>query len=286
MKIAEKLFPYPVLTYFDDAIEGSYVIEELSATLDADKKHYTIQGKFVLNNEDIQELINQRKAIFILHFECSKTRYRKPYQFFSNNFEIKISTSMLDGSVEMQPVIISKEAVLDYANSQAHKDYEGLATTINVGEILAVAEPCEFMANKSQDSLKNFPSIFSISKNVQNPNKSMDLSTESDQKIRILLSEQNYKFYKASVNNSINEPILASMILFPAILNLLRDFEYGTKDLEDTDWFPAIKRRVEECGYNFDDITWEKEALEIAQQVIGDPLTKGLNLLIDEGIED
>ena len=286
MKIAERLFPYPVLSYFDDAIEGSYSIQNLSASLDTDKKNYTIQGNFSLENVDLQGLISQKKAIFVVHFECSKTRFRKPYQFYTDNFEIKIPSDMLEGSVEMQPVIISKEVLHDYTNSKAHKDYDGIKTNINLGEILAVTEPFEFIANKSQDSFRNFPSIFSISKNIQNPEKSMDLSLEGNQKIRILLSDQNYRFYKASMNSSINEPILASMILFPAVLTLLRDFETGVEEFEDTEWFPAIRRRVEECGYNFTEVAWEKEALEIAQHIIGDPLSKGLNMLVEEGIED
>ncbi|MDM5337368.1 hypothetical protein QUF84_09090 [Fictibacillus enclensis] len=282
MKITQRYYPYPVLTYFDDSIIGSFDVINLSAVLDADKENYTLKGEFFLENSDLIKLIEQDEANFVLHIECPKTRFRKPYLYKEEEFELKLPTQSIDGKVEIQPAIISKKTIEKYNNSSAHNDYHGLNFTIKTGDTLAVAEPLEFTASKSLDSLKNFPSIFSISKNVLDPEKSMDIDFEANRnKIQILLSEKNYSNFRACSQDSQKEPILAAMILLPALLTLFRDFNENIEEYEGYKWFAAIKRRIEECGYDFENISWENDALELSHKVIGDALKKGLNFLAD-----
>jgi hypothetical protein len=282
MKIADRHFPFPVLTYFDDNVNSLFYVSRLNAVLDADKENYSLTGEFITDNTDLIAFVKNKTAAFVLHFECPKTRFRKPFHFFSNEFQVKIPTRDIDGKVELQPAIILKEKVSNFLISNAHQDYMDMKFHLNTGDVIAVAEPLEFVASKSLDSLKNFPSIFSISKNVQYPEKTMDINFNNN-KIQILLSEENYKNYRISSNDSSKEAILAAMLLFPAIHTLFRDFSENTSEYEDYLWFPTVKRRVEECGYKFDDISWEDEALEVAHSVIGDPLKKGLLLLASDG---
>ncbi|MFS0667987.1 hypothetical protein AB1L12_08690 [Peribacillus frigoritolerans] len=287
MKITERYYPYPVLSYFDDNVEGVFLIENLDAVLDADKEHYTLKGIFETDNQDFTELIQTKKAAFVLHIECPKTRYRRPFHFFNYDFEVKIPTSAVEGKVELQPVIIVKENLSNYQNARAHIDYSSLLFSLRIGEVIAVAEPLEFIATKSLDSFRSFPSIFSISKNVHNPEKSMDINLENNHnKIQILLSEENYLNYRTSAQDSSKEPILASMLLLPAILTLFRDFNENILEYEERQWFPSIKRRVEECVFTFDEVSWEDDALDIAHRVIGDALKKGLNILANDGDDE
>lgn len=285
MKITERYFPHPVLTYFDDSIDGVFEIEEDSfeTILDADKEHYTISGRFMLDNVDIIELIDEQKAAYVLHLECGKTRYRQPFHFFENRFSFKVPSDLLDGKVEMQPAVIVKTPIQNYKNSKAHEDFLDAEFDLRIGELLAVTYPMEFTVTKSLDSLRNIPSIFSISKNPQYDDVPMEVNFDDNTRIRIYLSEENYRRYKITSQQSVNEPILASMILLPALIQLFNYFAQGTEHFEDTQWFPAIQRRVKECGYTFETISWENKALELAHKVIGDALTNGLKVLADKG---
>lgn len=285
MKITERYFPHPVLTYFDDSIAGTFEIIEDSfeAVLDADKAHYTISGTFLLDNTDIIQLINEQKAAYVIHVECGKTRYRNPFHFFNEEFSFKISSDLLDGKIELQPAIIVKTPIHSYQNKQAHEDFMDASFDLRIGELLAVTYPMEFTVTKSLDSLRNIPSIFSISKNTQYDDVPMEVNFDDNNRIRIHLSEENYRYYKITSQHSINEPILASMILLPALVQLFNYFAQGTESFEDKQWFPAIQRRVKECGYTFEAVSWENEALEVAHKVIGDALTNGLKVLTDKG---
>src|SRR5699024_2791120 len=286
MKITERHFPHPVLTYFDDSIDGVFRVEGLKAFLDADKSNYTLTGKFLVNNLDLIELIDKHQAAFLLHVECGKTRYRKPFYFFDNLFEIKIPSNYLDGNVEIQPTIVAKQTIYNYRNSRAHKDFRGITFNIRVGDMLAVAYPMEFIVSKSIDSLRNIPSIFTISKNVHYENAPMQVDFDDSKKIRIYLSEENYRQYRIISKYSLFEPILASMILIPTLVQLFNYFAQGIEEFEDREWYPSITHRIKECGLNFEEIDWDNEAIEVAHKVIGDSLTKSLTVLIENGDEE
>ncbi|MEH6972419.1 MULTISPECIES: hypothetical protein [unclassified Bacillus (in: firmicutes)] len=287
MKISERYFPYPVLTFFDDSIDGIFEIEEdtFSVELDADKSHYTISGEFLLDNMDIVKLIDDQKAAYVLHIECGKTRYRKPFHFTDRVFSFKISSDLLDGKIEIQPAVIVKTPIQNYKNEKAHEDFADSLFDLRIGELLAVTYPMEFTVTKSLDSLQNFPSIFSVSKNTQYDDNPMEVNFEDSNRIRIYLSEQNYRCYKITSQQSDNEPILASMILLPALVQLFNYFVQDIDQFEDKLWFPVIQWRVNECGYTFEDVNWESEALQVAHKVIGDALTNGLKVLVDKGDE-
>ncbi|WP_105979386.1 hypothetical protein [Bacillus paralicheniformis] len=283
MKISERYFPHPVLTFFDDNIDGTFEIEEISVELDVDKTHYTVSGKFLLDNADIIKLIDDYKAAYVLHLECGKTRFRKPFHFTERFFSFKVASDLLDGKIEMQPAVIVKTPIPNYQNDKSHKDFSNSLFDLRIGELLAVSYPMEFTVTKSLDSLRNFPSIFSVSKNTKYSDNPIEVNFEDSNRIRIYLSEKNYRYYKITSQQSANEPILASMILLPVLVQLFNYFAQDMEHFEDAQWLPAIQKRVNECGYTFEDINWESESIQVAHKVIGDALSNGLKVLVDKG---
>lgn len=79
MRIKNRLSPYPILDDFgDDYIDSSFDVE-----YEVNTQFREIYGKlsFKLNNDDIQKLILEEKAEFLVHVECPTTCYREAFFF-------------------------------------------------------------------------------------------------------------------------------------------------------------------------------------------------------------
>ncbi len=110
MKIRKKFYPYPVLAYFNDDINGEFNLESISVSLSHDKSKYIIEGTIQFANQTIEEMLNEDRARLILHVECAKTRYREVFSVQKKlSFVYEIGTTFLEGNVDLQLLIVSNE---------------------------------------------------------------------------------------------------------------------------------------------------------------------------------
>lgn len=278
MKIRKKFYPYPVLTYFNDDIEGDFIPENIKVSLSYDKSKYKVEGTVQISNQTIEEMLYESTADLILHIECGKTRYREVVKISKGvSFVYEIDSTLLEGNVDLQFLIVSKKKLNNYTNSDCHPDFENFVFTVEVGQILAVCKPISFIASKDSNKITNFPSIFSIIRNPSNKERAIDYSLE-DNKITIMLSEENYISYRTLRNNSLYQPILSAMVLVPVLSSVLYSLssEDMLADYSNSTWLDSIKKRMIECDLNFEKVNWEEESLTIANILVGDPLSCGL----------
>ncbi|MGG5317822.1 hypothetical protein [Enterococcus sp. AZ072] len=286
MIIKEKLYPYPVLAYFNDDINGKFEITTIDAAITIDKNKYVVQGETYLSNPKIEELIQSRSANIIVHIECRKTRYRQTFNIDSNKeFKCEIAATNLEGNVDIQLIIVATKRLAEYKNNDCHLDFEGLVFPIEAGQILAVCKPYSFQAQREPSKVKNLPSIFIVTRNLTDEDNPLEYELGNDQ-IIIKLSKENYLSYKTLMNNTYAQPIMSSMIIVPVLANILNSFS-DEKDFNESSseqWFMSIRKRMEECHLVFEEVDWEHEALSVANQLIGDPITLGLKK-IQEGTD-
>ena len=286
MKIRKKFYPYPVLAYFNDDINGEFNLESISVSLSHDKSKYIIEGTIQFANQTIEEMLNEDRARLILHVECAKTRYREVFSVQKKlSFVYEIGTTFLEGNVDLKLLIVSNEKINNYINNECHPDFKNTKYKVEVGQILAICEPMSFFANKDINKIINFPSIFSIIRNPSDKEKAIDYDLEEN-KITIMLSEENYFSYRTLKNNSLYQPILSAMILVPVLSSVLYSLslEETVTDYSNSTWLASIKKRMDECDLDFEKVDWETDSLSVANILVGDPLSYGLTK-IREGEE-
>ena len=161
MKFSSSL-PYPVL----DANNDHYVGSSFSAQIEAKKSFgkLVIEGLFQLQNEEIEQLIYEKKAIYAIHIECPQTSFRKVFTSSSNQLVEKIDEELLRGKIDVHPFILTMERIENYTNKKWNNFYKGYPITYEKGNPLAIATPIEIVLHEEPVADQNLPSIVSIHK--------------------------------------------------------------------------------------------------------------------------
>tara|TARA_B100000686_G_scaffold260546_2_gene273295 strand:+ start:2940 stop:3830 length:891 start_codon:yes stop_codon:yes gene_type:complete len=285
MKEKYRVYPHPVLTRFsDDLVSCGF---KINVGCDPEPDKYLFNCEAELTCRDLEQLIESKKASFVLHVECASTRFRTAILSTNKTFKESVPAGCLDGKVEILPMITALEDIVSYKNDNFHEDYNGASYKIKKGDVFAIGESSEFDAVKQKDALMNIRSIFSV---VPDDDKealplNVDLTSE---RIVISLSRKNYNLYIQLKENQALNSVLASMIIMPTLIFTLDKIKdtasEATDELNDYDglrWYRVIKNKLQSLNY---DITnpdiWSGEgALVIAQKIIGDPISTGIRNL-------
>ena len=109
MRIKNRLSPYPILDDFgDDYVDSSFTVE-----YEVNTQFSEVYGKlsFNLDNEEIQQLIADKKAAYTVHIECPSTCYRTALSSNEPEIEFKLNSTMLSKVIEIRTFIVLTEAV-------------------------------------------------------------------------------------------------------------------------------------------------------------------------------
>lgn len=284
MKINERLYPHPVLSHFSDDIINS--LFQLTPKIAAGRHSYKLEVTARTNNKELQDLLRSSKAQYALHIECSATRFRSLIKSNEGHFSAEIPAEQLDGNVDLCSLIIATEDIQSYTNEKFHPDYQGISFTINKGDVLAVGQDKTFDALKDIDPLKYMSSIFKVRPNHQNATEPFQVTY--DEYILISLSEVNFKNYAQLRSDADKQPVLAAMIIIPALTYVLGEIKTASQinnidEFQEKRFFRVIQKKLRELGCDPDAPNfWEdNSALLLSQQLTGDPLTKSLQLMMD-----
>lgn len=273
MRNKEKKFPYPVLSkdtddFIDSSLDFKYTIIE--------NLNFKCNIKVNLNNRILRKLVKKGKALFAVHIECPKTRFRKIITFSDYNFEFEINNKFLANRVEIASMIISAED-LEYRNNQFNEDYEGDIYYVGKNNILAYDNDITFDIERNVDSLENLPSIFSIVEDQELKAPAIALNL-TETKIQLKLNSINYGLYKDLRENQNLEQVIASVFIMPALVNVLSSFRELEEDYGNSNWFHSINNRLKEIGIGKTENISE-DALKISQEILGDTFSSSLSTL-------
>jgi hypothetical protein len=285
MKEKYRVYPHPVLTRFsDDLVNCGF---KINVGCDPEPDKYLFNCEAELTCRDLEQLIESKKASFVLHVECASTRFRTAILSTNKTFKESVPAACLDGKVEILPMITALEDIVSYKNDNFHEDYNGASYKIKKGDVFAIGESSEFDAVKQKDALMNIRSIFSVVPDDDKAAHPLNVNLTSE-RIVISLSRKNYNLYIQLKENQALNSVLASMIIMPTLIFTLDKIKdtasEATDELNDYDglrWYRVIKNKLQSLNY---DITnpdiWSGEgALVIAQKIIGDPISTGIGNL-------
>ncbi|MDI3540741.1 MAG: hypothetical protein PWP66_279 [Thermosediminibacterales bacterium] len=284
MRISYRQFPHPVLSYFSDDIVDCVFKTKLD--VDVTDNTYEFKGCCKTDNEDLLNYIENKKVCFAFHVECSATRYRKIFKFFKEKISFAVPAGKLDGKVEICPLIIAAEDIDNYKNKNFNSDYGSVIFKVKKGDILAVDENVIFFADKEIDPLKKIPSIFTISADKNQDAPPIDIDATGD-KVVIKLSQENFERYKILKLDQNLQSTLASLTAVPALIILLemikddiKEGNIGNSEYEELRWYRIIVKKLREIGIDvYDADSFIDSSIQVAQQLIGNPLTNSLKNL-------
>ena len=283
MEIKYKLYPYPVLWNKNDDYK---MPSEFSAEIKTEEnfKNTKLKIKFFLKDKEIEKLIRENKAEYVVHIEGTRTYFRD----FISTRETEITYDLKDrdilGKLEINFFILAKQDIRGYRNDNFNEDYSSEAFNLKKGNIIAIADGYRFDIEKNDDELGKISSIFSICKKetVEQTGMTVDMSYE---KIRIGLNITDYVNYSQLSQNPNKVDSVNSIIIFPALVYI---FEQLKKDFTETDyteykWFRALENIFKKNGQELNKELLENEiSIDLAQRVLNYPIERAFNSLTNE----
>lgn len=272
MKINSNIsYPYPIWGWKDD-YKSTINEEDILITEISDKDNFVYELELLAQNEDIERLIEQGKAIYACVGICQTTFHH--YYFTSENakFTIAIPRKEVNNKIELKWMVLTKEAIPDYQSSLLNDDYQGGAT-FPLGAMIGYITSFEINASIC-DELRSLDEIFVVVKNIE----SNDISYSFDErKIKVKLPESQLEIFN---NYGGKYPaIMHSTIVYQALVLAITKL----KDEDDSkDWVYILKQYIDvmdsENIPSTDEIGDEgytlEQAMEIANYILQDPIIR------------
>lgn len=264
MKVKARNFPHPVLNPVSDDFQKGYfkgnILEQVEEN---DMLEFSIS--LDLNNTELQDLIQSKKASFNIHFECISTMQRLTFSESKLVFKISIAKELLNKKVDVNFFILADQKIENYTNIDVHPDYTGVRFRIQKGDILAFSESQTIHIEKQP--ISNTNSIFKVSKATDPKAPSMNVDF-TDNQIEITLPEISYEKvgHLQAFGNDCNK-ILIAMLYLPALIDTLfnvqdmaKENELDLENISSLDWYRTLEKKLQKMGYsiaelNLDEIT-------------------------------
>ena len=287
MEIKYRLYPYPVLwDKNDDYKKPSKFLAEVEAK--ENFKNIKLKINFLLKDKEIENLIKENKAEYVVHIEATSTYFRELISTREAEINYDLKDNDILGRLQMSFFILAKEDILDYKNSNFNEDYSGESFNLKKGNIIAIADSYRFDIEKNEDNLEKVSSIFSIcqKETVEQTGMTVDMNSE---KIRIALNKTDYINYHQLSQNSNNINIINSIIIFPALIFIFEQLkkDFDENDFVDYKWFRALRKIFEKNNQSLNKDLLENElSIDLAQKILNYPIERAFNSLKDENDGD
>ena len=279
MRIKNRLSPYPILdNYSDDYIHSSFTAE-----YDVRTQFSEVYGHIVfsLENEEIEKLISDGKAEYLVHIECPATCFRATRTTTGKEVEFKISSTNLAKVIEVRTFVVLNQDIKGFSSKDFHPDYTNQEFDLLAHQILAIGTAQDFNIENDEKDLDSLPSVLQIVK-LDNDNKgSMTINTDNDNLVLIGLAKDVYEKY-ANLGKTTFKATAFTLVLFPALVVILQRM-HDNKDDDDFSsrhWFQVINTMLENNGFNLEDVKLENDSLlTVCQSIFADPICRSFTEL-------
>ena len=259
----DMLFGHPVLSPASDDYQGAlFDAEFVVATED---ETLTIEANISLNCPDLDQLIEEGAAGCGFYLTGRQTYQNRLIEMSPGKATHVLNARHCFGTLQVRPVVWSKEARARWPSSYLHPEYDG-AADFPAAALLAVGEERRFSVDRER--LKPFESIFALAPvDTLRPGEiAIDLDAE---KITIGVHPST----KAGIDDIRNDPqgkiVLVASVYLPAVMQVLVDMA-GDRSFEDRQWYRIFAARCAQCGFDPTDAV----PLQHAQLLLGYPFLK------------
>ena len=279
MRTKNRLSPYPILdNYGDDYINSSF-----SADYDVKTQFAEVYGKisFQLQNKEIEQLIINKKAVYLIHIECPSTCYRNIVSSFESEIEFKIDSRYLAKVIEIRTFIVLTENVDGFMSENFHPDYSGQRFDLLAHQIIGVGTAYDFDVSNDDRDLESLPSVIQIVELKDTRKGSVSVNTDNDDHVIVGLAPEVFTKY-AHLGKNVFKATSFSLVLLPALLIVLQRMitNKDDADMNLRHWFQVIEKMLLKNGFSLDDISADNDSLlSVCQSMFADPISRSFTEL-------
>jgi len=281
MKLSQRSFPHPVVGNNDDVPAAAF---QASIITTSDPKNYYITIDINSSSKTLNAIVEEEKAAYTAHIECSNTLFRKAFSFREGKKTITISKEDLNDLVEVNVFVCATKKISGYSIEGAHPDYGTATFEISPGDMLAISESYVFPAENEFDSMNRVGAIMTIKESSSDEEAPMQIEPNGE-KVVILLSKADFREYKTirAGSESLAGPLTCAIVL-PALMEAVGILKAREDDEDASEhpyrWMRILSERIEASGLKDEDI------LIIAQRLLELPIKRALaetRMLADTG---
>lgn len=267
-----RTYPYPVLgineNFIDDINKDNF---KPTLNVSSDYRKIKLEVTYQLRNEELLKQIKTNKVEFCMQLYCRSTMFRHSFLSKKQTEIFELNATALRDQVEVDFFICAIEDIHSYTNTQFSLIYAGSSFEIEAGDILAFGGSTIFFANKSPEELKNISSFMSIiSENMSDEPMKIDYDND---KIIIILSEEDYENYGLIKDLSSFTSTLHSSVVLPVLAEVIRYMEtIDGQDYKDKKWFIILSKLLEDKKAS--------DPLIKAQKILDLPVNRSFSSLI------
>jgi len=275
MKLKADLFPYPVLSgelndYINSTFTAEFSLEKAS------QSNINLNVIFNLDDASLNQLILKDKAQYAVHLEGVASSYRKlvVLENLKSKITIPINADEINSKVEVNTMILTKEAIESYTNPNFNPDFYGKSYTIknlNKGDILAFDSMVELnfdFQNKERPNAKSMIRVAAISEPYMSVNLDGDV-------IQLYLPTKAHEAYQIlSRASEDKKQMLLVTIVLPAltyVIERMKNEEYE----KERSWAIALTELLLKLNYDEQSIK-TADSMKIAQQLLDTPVENAL----------
>lgn len=275
MDIRYRLYPHPILwEYVDDYKNSKF---DCNVVMKRNFRNFILEVSFKLENIGLQKMIDDGLAEFLVHVESPKSSFRIIKSSDVKEKKITISEKNILGKVSICSFIVAKKDIDNFFNNDWDEEYGGLAFQVSKGSILAIGSQYTFYAEKKDDGLSHFPSIFTIYK--KETTEEMPLEIEiNDDKIKVGLNIKDYENYSPTIyQNQEIVDIVNSFIIFPVLIYVFERLKENIDEYSNYRWFKSIEKLLGKYNRKLNtDLLDVTSSYELAQMVLDLIISKAL----------
>lgn len=283
MNITKRLYTYPVLSEEKDDYKSSVYDVDFQYRMNG-VNNLLLEFNITLDNEEIRKLILDGKAEYVIHIECTNTAFRTTLHSITEQSNIDIPVGRIFGKLEVIALIVLKDNINHFVNLDWNEDYNGISFELAKGSIIGYKNLPALDIVKNYEELTSASSIFTIYKRLTTEEKPMDVNIDSSL-IKIGLGTQEYETYSRFCKKTQFQPILNSMLVFPALVYVFEELkqETGIEANQGKAWYISLDKAYEKRGINFiDEIKDDtKTSVQLAQEAMELPLSKALSMFTE-----
>ena len=291
MQIKNKYYPYPVIAYGNDSYENTSFLTDANYEQNAHNLIFTFEAE--LGNEKLLDMIAAGQVKYAHHIECQQTCFRKLILTDKSTEKIAVHENEVNGLVQICSFLMADQDISKYENLAFSKDYRGFKFDIDRGCIMAIGNQVNINIDKEKEDISKTSSIFSVRRNHNPSDTELKISTTGP-KIVILIPEKTCNQYLSLSNNEMLMPVLHSMVVLPALMQVLLELKEAANknelfNYEEYRWYRSLKKTSERLKINFseEDIK-DMDVFKTAQLFLDVPVVKALNNICsgEEGHDD
>lgn len=283
MNITKRLYTYPVLSEERDDYVDSIFDAEVQYKMNG-VNNLQFDFDIEMDNKDLQRMILAGDAEYVIHIECANTSFRTAIHDISNHVSKEIPIGRINGRIEIIVLIATKKDVSHFVNSKWDDDYQGLSFELSKGSILAYKNIPVIDIVKNYEEFNSASSIFKVYKRLTSEPKPMEIDLSTAQ-IGIGVGLQEYEIYSRFCDKEELQPILNSMMIFPALVYVFEELkqENGIDNYSGRNWYVSLSKAYEKRGIDLADelLNSDKTSVQLVQEAMELPLNAALRKFAD-----